>query len=171
MEKETFVEMEIGERVYKIGNLGTILGANGNPLKQRLNRDGYLEVTLGNGEKNKRSTYRVHRLVAQCFVPNPNKEEFLEVNHIDYNRANPRYDNLEWTSHRDNVRHSSKTGSYSSSKLGEKNGRSVMTEELVRKCRELYDTGNYTIMELSKRFNICWSTMSYCVKRKSWKHI
>ena len=75
MEKETFVEMEIGERVYKIGNLGTILGANDNPLKQRLNRDGYLEVTLGNGEKNKRSTYRVHRLVAQCFVPNPNKEE------------------------------------------------------------------------------------------------
>lgn len=38
----------------------------------------------------------IHRAVAESFVPNPNKEKFTEVNHIDENKLNNRWDNLEW---------------------------------------------------------------------------
>lgn len=45
----------------------------------------------------------VHRLVAQCFVPNPNN--LPTVNHIDGNKHNNHADNLEWMTQRQNVRH------------------------------------------------------------------
>lgn len=102
---------------YKVGNFGTIIGAKGE-LKQRTNEDGYLIVTLG--RKNNRRGFSVHRLVAMCFVSNDDPENKTEVNHIDYNRQNPRYDNLEWVSHIDNIRHSVNGGRYKG-KYGENN--------------------------------------------------
>jgi len=45
----------------------------------------------------------VHRLVAQCFVPNPYK--LSTVNHKDGNKQNNHADNLEWMTQKQNVRH------------------------------------------------------------------
>lgn len=45
--------------------------------------------------------FLIHRLVAEYFVPNPNNE--LVVNHIDGDRLNNNYTNLEWTSQKDNL--------------------------------------------------------------------
>ena len=38
--------------------------------------------------------YKVHRLVAECFIPNTEGKE--TVDHIDHNRANNQYQNLRW---------------------------------------------------------------------------
>lgn len=46
----------------------------------------------------------VHKLVALAFIPNP--DNLPEVNHKDYNRSNPRVDNLEWITRKDNIRYS-----------------------------------------------------------------
>lgn len=53
---------------------------------------GYLFVNLKINSKNTR--YRVHRLVAQVFIPNP--ENLPQVNHIDEDKTNNCVDNLEW---------------------------------------------------------------------------
>lgn len=45
----------------------------------------------------------LHRLVAKCFIPNPNNLPF--VNHKDTVKTNNHVDNLEWISHRENVSH------------------------------------------------------------------
>lgn len=51
----------------------------------------------------KRARFYVHRLVAEHFIPNPNK--FEQVNHIDGDTANNHVSNLEWVSRTDNMRH------------------------------------------------------------------
>ena len=70
------------------------------------NVDGYCYVTLSNNGKSK--MYFVHRLVAMCFVPNPNN--YPEVNHIDGNKDNNFWANLEWCTAWYNNCHARKTG-------------------------------------------------------------
>lgn len=78
-------------------------------ISQRLNADGYLQITVG--KTGNRVQYRVHRMVAEAFIPNPNN--LPEVNHKDYDRTNNNVDNLEWSTHADNVAYSAGTGRYS----------------------------------------------------------
>lgn len=64
-------------------------------LKMRTHVSGYKTVHLRVNEIGyNRSTVRVHRLVAEAFVPNPNN--YPCVNHKDENKANNNADNLEW---------------------------------------------------------------------------
>lgn len=51
---------------------------------------------------------RVHRLVAEVFVPNPNN--LPVVNHIDHDPSNNKATNLEWTTSQGNTRHSAVSG-------------------------------------------------------------
>lgn len=69
-------------------------------------REGYLILTLSkNGiTENK----KIHRLVAQAFIPNRDLKP--AVNHKDGNKTNNNVENLEWVSHSENTRHAYKTG-------------------------------------------------------------
>lgn len=67
--------------------------------------NGYLSIMLHQDGKTKRML--VHRIVAMLFVSNPDKKP--DVNHIDGNRANNIYTNLEWCTQRENVLHASRT--------------------------------------------------------------
>lgn len=88
---------------YLVSERGEVYSAkSGKILKQRIGRDGrYLVVDLRDG--NKRWYKRVHRLVAETFIPNPYC--LPEVNHIDGDKQNNSVNNLEWCNHLDNMRH------------------------------------------------------------------
>ena len=81
------------EDCYKISTAGRITGIKYHKiLKYYIRPDGYATVILC--KNNKKKLYRVHRLVAETFIPNPKK--LSEVNHKDENKLNNHIDNLEW---------------------------------------------------------------------------
>lgn len=45
--------------------------------------------------------FKIHRLVAEAFIPNPNN--YKEINHKDENKANNNVENLEWCTRSYNV--------------------------------------------------------------------
>lgn len=64
---------------------------------------GYLRVKLA------MKTYKVHRLVAEAFIPNCDNSRNC-VNHKDGNKTNNNVDNLEWVTHSENKQHAYTTG-------------------------------------------------------------
>lgn len=81
-------------------------------LKGGVGNPGYRYVILGSGHN-----VNVHRLVAHHFVPKPKdlvdqglNEENLVVNHLDGNKLNNSWNNLEWTTQKGNMAHASSTG-------------------------------------------------------------
>lgn len=69
---------------------------------------GYADVLLRNDQGARQ--FRVHRLVAQAFIPNPRNKPF--VNHKDCDKGNNHVDNLEWCTHQENVAHAVANGRY-----------------------------------------------------------
>jgi hypothetical protein len=95
---------------YKVSNLGkvqSLLNTRNFPNKEikllstHLNHKGYPVVTLIANCKYKGKS--IHRLVAIHFIDNP--DNLPEVNHIDGNKENNIYTNLEWSTGIDNMRH------------------------------------------------------------------
>lgn len=76
----------------------------------------YPQITIG--FEGHRETYKMHRLVAILFVPNP--ENKPEVNHKDGNKSNHHSSNLEWNTHAENVQHAYDTGLLKSYLIGHK---------------------------------------------------
>ena len=74
---------------------------------------GYLIVTLCH--EGVRKNKRVHRLIAESFIPNPQNK--AHVNHIDGNKLNNTITNLEWNTPKENTNHSIKLGFHNPSRL------------------------------------------------------
>lgn len=70
------------------------------------NGHGYKQVFVS--VKNKRYMRYVHRLVAECYVPNPHNAH--EINHKDGDKGNNNADNLEWCTSSENKLHAIRTG-------------------------------------------------------------
>ena len=92
---------------YSISSEGRVRNNETNKMKSMdATSDGYHKVDLySNG---KRTSVRVHRLVAEAFIPNPNK--LPQINHIDGNKENNNVKNLEWVNNSQNMIHAYRTG-------------------------------------------------------------
>lgn len=112
---EKWKDIKNYEGIYQISNFGRVkrIGNYSNQftswnvekiLKPGNNGKGYLFVQLSKNCKVKR--YYIHRLVAEAFIPNPLLKE--TINHIDGDKSNNHYSNLEWNTYSENNIHSIK---------------------------------------------------------------
>lgn len=163
------------EGLYQVSNLGRVkslnYGKSGKEglLKPKTRKNGYLEIGL---RKEKKSKYiLVHRLVALAFVDG--YEEGLVVNHIDENKQNNVWTNLEWVTSQYNVQ-------YSAYKLTRENQseetRKKKSESHIGEKNHNYDNGKRvlcvetgeifsTVIKASKSINRCHSNIIRAIQR------
>lgn len=96
-------------------------------LTPHIHPKGYMMINLK--QKDRSFTYKLHRLVAITFIPNPNN--YPEVNHKDENKANNCVENLEWCSHQYNSAYGSRVERILKNRPSQ-TGR-VLSEETKRK--------------------------------------
>lgn len=106
MREETFINEEWrpieGFPRYQVSNKGRVKSFT-NPNKPKILRphqlkSGYLMVHLAKGEEwgsNETECVRIHKLVADAFIPNPLNR--CHIRHINQDRTDNRVENLRWT--------------------------------------------------------------------------
>lgn len=108
MIKEEWRNIKGYEGKYQVSNLGRVKSLNYRQtgkekiMNPGLLRKGYLGICLC--KNGKQIPVKIHRLVAETFLPNPNN--LPVINHIDENPANNRIDNLEFCTIKYNVDYS-----------------------------------------------------------------
>lgn len=98
--------LKYGGKIYKnfiINEYGIITNLKTRKkMKPYVNKAGYVVVSLAMGSRGKVKNIRLHKALAETFIPNPNN--LPVVNHIDENKLNYSLDNLEWVSYKDNTK-------------------------------------------------------------------
>lgn len=162
------------EGLYEISNLGRVKS-----LARKTGRRSFNEVirkpklwSMHNGKwtyhliilckARKKSTKKIHRLVAEAFIPNP--ENKPEVHHIDFDTTNNRVENLKWTTHHENSLHS--VGRYAS---GTRNGQSRFNVEDIRFIKQ--SQGNIGARNLAKIYGVCPWTIYHIWKGHTYKNV
>lgn len=130
--------------------------------KSRIKEGGYVCLTLTTDYK-KKNLY-VHRAVAMCFVGNPHNH--TEVNHIDGDKLNNHYTNLEWCSRKENQQHAVRLGLIRNPKGGN-HPSATMSEKVAREIK--FSMGSNK--EVSAKYGVHTSTVNSIRKGRSWKHL
>lgn len=96
------VDIKGFDQRYEVNEVGEIRNKQSDVwLSKRLGTDGYQVVNLYDGSRKRIA--RVHRLVAEAFIPNPDNKS--TVNHIDGDKLNNNVENLEWATQWENIKH------------------------------------------------------------------
>lgn len=129
-------------------------------------KDGYVKIRLSSNGKD--ITTRVHRLVAEAFLPNPlNKDT---VNHIDGNKHNNCVENLEWMTRKEQLHHAYNT-KLREAKAGAMNVQAKLTKAEVNEIRSLYKKNDkgYGSVALGKQYGVSHRTILNIVNNLTYK--
>lgn len=156
--EEQWKSIEGYEGIYEVSNKGRVrsltrfhtkkcngghlfpIKINGRILRPRVTKLGYLNISLSNGAKYDMTTFRLHRLVAKAFIPNPNN--LPEVHHIDHNKLNNSVDNLKWVTSKENTRAAINAGKHLGGfRKGLEHHNSKFSDEQILKFYELEKQG------------------------------
>lgn len=173
IEKEIWKDVVGYEGIYEVSNIGKVRSVSrhvthsdgavqffeGKERSLRMNRDGYKYVSLYRNRKEKRIA--VHRLVAISFIPNP--ENKSQVNHIDGDKLNNEFSNLEWVTPKENMKHALKMDLINKNsvkrnkhlaKLQKKNRRPVIQKDLkgnlIKRHESIRDAAEYVKNDRNK---------------------
>ena len=151
---------------FQVSNLGNMYSKkNKKQLVQGISKTGYKVLSTKIGGRNGiYKCFKVHRLVAQAFILNPENKPF--VNHIDGNKLNNSVDNLEWVTGSENTLHAVKTNLIDYTRIRS------LTEEDVNFIREHYKPRDklYSGRKLAKMFNVSKNVISDVITNRTYNN-
>lgn len=157
------------EGIYKVSNLGGVkknVNQEWFVRKSSILKSGYAAIQLRKGKE--KQMFRVHRLVALAFIPNP--ENKSDVNHIDGDKLNNCLENLEWATRLENMKHASEKRLMPH---GVKNTSTKLNDQKIREIRSLRKTNpkQYTYKKLSEIYKVNTSSIGFILTNKIWQHV
>lgn len=139
-------------------------------LKQQHDSKNYKTITLRT-DFDGRQTFKVHRLVAAAYVPNPDPDIFNQVNHKNGNKHDNNAMNLEWCTNLQNMRHAIANGLVNCSKAGSQNGRALITEDTVRAIRSDREIYGLQHKEISQQYGLSTRQVGKILRGEAWSHV
>ena len=123
------------------------------------NRKGYIDVRINN------RLWRLHRLVAMAFVPNP--QNLPQVNHKNAIKTDNNFKNLEWCTNQENRNHMVRLKLHI---FGSKCPRAILKESDIPKIRNFIKEG-ISQSQIAKKFGVSPSCIQAIADGNNWKHI
>lgn len=166
--QEIWKDIEGYEGRYQISNLGRVKSfARKKPaiMTLKTNWDGYKRIGLRPAGSRSQHFFAVHRLVAEAFMPYPGSD-FVEINHIDGDKANNVVDNLEWVTKSENAKHAFRTGLRKPTN-GTINGQSKLEDSDILEIRKRVANGE-TQRKVAADYDISFQHVSDIVNKKRW---
>lgn len=136
-------------------------------LTPNIDRNGYHRMHM-QGDNGIRKGVYLHQVVAITYLDNPGNKPY--VNHLNHNKSDNRSDNLRWCTQRENIVYDWEKGKRKAT-YGTDCNFNKHPVSLIKKLRQLYDSGGYTQTYLSRKFSVPQSTIHVIVKRKQWRTI
>lgn len=170
---EIWKDVEGWEGKYFISNHGRFKSIGGKYRKQKPNGDitfgakdifGYRIATLRRPPKI-RIMIRIHTLVGNAFIKKKESLIKLCINHKDGNKENNYYENLEWITSAENIKHAVDTGLMDLK--GEKHWNSKLTKQKVIEMRELRKMG-MTYQSIANQFSVERRQASDVIRGVNW---
>jgi hypothetical protein len=184
MNNEIWKDVPGYEGLYQVSNLGRVASSerivyklmyggevHGYKRKGRIMKiddtpGGYLQVQVSIGDKRKR--YKIHRLVAMAFTPNPDNKP--HINHIDCNPSNNCVDNLEWCTPSENIRHAVNLGRMKQNypvRRGSENAIAKLNEAQVAIIKK----SPLSNAELGRIYGVTKTAIRFIRIGKNWRHV
>lgn len=158
------------EEYFQVSSHGRVFSKRSNKiLSLHTHKDGgIIFSTRLAGRLGGCKAFKVHRLVAEAFIENPDKKP--TVNHIDGNRGNNNIDNLEWATQKEQMRHAIDT-KLLVNPAGHDCYNAKLSPEDVKYIREHYIPRHplYGTRQLGKQFGVHHTKISKVVRGISYK--
>lgn len=156
---------------YEVSNHGRIRRVvpgepAGRIMQQKVTKEGYCLVSIARQMGDVTRWQRVHRLVADAFLPEPKPGQFF-VNHKNSNPRDNRVENLEWCTHKENIQHAVDNGRM---RHGSNHRETHLVEKNIIDIRMRKLQGD-KLKIIAEDYNISVATASAIVRGATWKHV
>ena len=173
------LQLNLGERItdvkcfegrFMITDFGRLFSINGRWKGIRLlkpnigKKEGYYIANLRMKPKNKH--IRIHQLVGEHFVDNPNNKP--QLNHKDGNKLNNHYSNLEWCTIAENIKHAVRTGLMNFK--GENHHNAKLTEKQVYEIHAMRKEG-FIMRLIGEKYGINRRHIGDILYGVCWPHV
>jgi len=146
------------------GNVYSLKRGKRRKLKPAINRYGYLYVVLFKNGKQK--NFKIHRLVMLSF----HGASELHVNHIDGNKKNNNFLNLEYCTRSENQRHAFRTGL--ACNKGERHSQNKLNKQQVIEIKTaLLNPYRGINADLGRKYGVTGDTISSIKSGRRWSHV